>query len=229
MKITYHGHSCFLIQDQGTSLIFDPFITGNPAAKVKPEDILANYVLVSHGHGDHLGDTASIAKRNNALVVSTHEIAELVGAEGAKVHGMHLGGKFRLDFGYVRVTPAFHGAGVPGGHACGFIVDFHGRKVYFAGDTGLFGDMKLLGEIEPLDLALLPIGGNYTMDIDDAVRAVSFLRPEMVVPMHYNTFPVIEADPDEFKEKIERQVPGVAVRIVAPGESFGLPHTSKLI
>lgn len=222
MKVTYHGHSCFQLEGKDTSLIFDPFITGNPSAKVKSEDISVNYVLVSHGHGDHLGDTTSIAKRNNALVVSTHEMAELVGAEGARVHGMHLGGKFHLDFGYVRVTPAFHGAGVPGGHACGFIVDIHGQKVYFAGDTGLFGDMRLLGEIEPLDLALLPIGGNYTMDIDDAVRAVGFLRPRAVVPMHYNTFPVIQADPLEFKEKVERQVPGVAARIINPGESFNL-------
>jgi len=222
VKLTYYGHSCFALEEKGVTLLFDPFLSGNPKAPVKPDQVKANYILVSHAHGDHLGDTVDIAKRNHALVIATHEVANLVGGQGAESHGMHIGGKRSFDFGYVRIAPAFHGSGVEGGHACGFIVKFFGKVVYHAGDTGLFGDMKLLAELEKIDVALLPIGDNYTMGIGDAAVAARFLGAPLVVPMHYNTFPVIQANPLEFKNKVESEQKGTEVRVVSPGETTAI-------
>ena len=219
MKLTYYGHACFALEEKGVTLLFDPFLSGNPKASVKPEQVKANYILVSHAHGDHLGDTVDIAKRNRALVISTHEVANLIAGQGAETHDMHLGGKRSFDFGYVRVTPAFHGSGVEGGHACGFIVNFFGKVVYHAGDTALFSDMKLLAELEKIDVALLPIGDNYTMGMDDAAMAAGFLGAPLVVPMHYNTFPVIQANPLEFKNKVESKQKGTEVRVLGLGET----------
>jgi len=218
MKVTFLGHAAFLLEEKGVGLVFDPFLTGNPQAAAKPEDLKVGYVLVSHAHHDHLGDAVDIARRQGAVIVSTAEVAGLCSKQGAKTAAMHIGGKNPFEFGTIRIVQAFHGAGVEGGHACGFVVNFFGKNVYFAGDTGLFGDMELIGRLEPLDLALLPIGGNYTMGIDDAVLAVEMLRPKAVIPMHYNTWPVIKADPEEFKRKVlARQK--VDVRILTPGQS----------
>jgi L-ascorbate metabolism protein UlaG (beta-lactamase superfamily) len=218
-QITYFGHACFLLAAAGKpKILTDPFINGNPLAPVGADEIEANFILVSHGHFDHLGDTYAIAKKNNAVVISTAEVAGQAQNEGCGAHAQHIGGRHRFPFGSVKLTQAFHGAGVPGGLACGFVVDYHGFKVYFAGDTGLFGDMKLIGELDPLDLALLPIGDNFTMGIDDAVLAASFLKAPLVIPYHYNTWPLIEADPAEFKEKVERQT-GARCVILSPGQS----------
>ncbi|NLY68010.1 MAG: metal-dependent hydrolase [Tissierellia bacterium] len=208
MKITYLGHAAFLVEEGDFKAIIDPFITGNPLAKTDVNSIKGlTHIFVSHGHGDHLGDTVELAKANDALVISNAEICGYLSGKGLKTHAMHIGGRHKFDFGTVKFTPALHGSGistdegtVDGGNPCGFVIEIGGKKLYHAGDTGLTMDMKLLEE-ENIDVALLPIGGNYTMDIDDAVRAVDFIKPKVTIPMHYDTFPVIKADPEEFKAK----------------------------
>ena len=218
-KLTFLGHACFLLEEKDLeTLLFDPFISGNPLAKIKPDEIKADSILVSHAHGDHLGDAYTIAAENNALIISTAEIAEAAGKRNCRAHGLHIGGSHRFPFGSVKATLALHGSGIAGGHACGFLVEYGGKKLYFAGDTGLFGDMKLIGELNELDLALLPIGDNYTMGIDDAAVAASFLKARQVIPYHYNTWPLIEADPEIFKEKVEGQTETECI-ILQPGES----------
>lgn len=219
--LKYLGHSCFLLSDGRTSIIFDPFLTDNPNAAAAAADIDCQYVLPSHAHNDHLGDTVKIAKRTGATVVSTAEMSGLCGGQGCKTHAMHLGGKRAFDFGYVRLTLAFHGAGVPGGHACGFVVNFGGTTVYHAGDTSLFGDMALLGRLEKIDYALLPIGDNFTMGPTDAVEAVAMLKPRFVVPMHYNTWPVIAQNPEDFKRDVEERL-GIPVLVLKPGATQDL-------
>lgn len=219
-EIKFLGHAGFLLREEGKeTLLFDPFITDNPTAKVKLQDIKADYILISHGHFDHLGDAYEIAKANDATIISTAEIAGQAGEKGINAHGQHLGGRHKFPFGSVKLTLAFHGSGVPGGHACGFVVDYYGKKIYFAGDTALFGDMKLIGELDSLDISLLPIGDNFTMGIDDAVVASSFLKAETVIPYHYNTWPLIKADPEEFKQKLEQKTESRCV-IIQPGESY---------
>lgn len=221
LTLTFYGHACFSLTHQHTTLLFDPFFTDNPINPAKADDITAcSYILVSHGHGDHLGDTVAIAQRTGATVIATAEIAGLVGKQECANISMHLGGKRSFDFGYVRITPAFHGAGVPGGHAAGFIVNFFGKTIYFAGDTALFGDMALLGRLEKIDYALLPIGDNFTMGPDDAVEAVKMLTPKAVIPMHYNTWPVIAQSPEPFKQKVESL--HIPVHIMSPGQSLEL-------
>ncbi len=220
-KITFYGHACFLLESQETSLIFDPFLDDNPLSPIKSEEVKADYILLTHWHVDHLGDTFKICRANNSMVISTFEMAKICEARKYRAHAMHLGGKHNFDFGFVRVTPAFHGSGLPGGHACGFIVKFFDHVIYHTGDTCLFGDMKLLGELENIDLALVPIGDNYTMGISDAAMAVEFINPKQVIPMHYNTFPVIQCDPNEFKEKVEERTSAQCI-ILAPGESHTL-------
>ena len=218
-QLRYYGHACFSWENQGNILLFDPFLKDNPFQIAQPEDIDCHYILVSHGHFDHLGDAVAIAKRTGATIISTAEIANLCAGQECKTHAMHLGGTFDFPFGSVRVTPAFHGAGIPGGHACGFIVRQGEHRVYFAGDTALFGDMTLLGRLESIDCALLPIGGNFTMGPKDAAEAVAMLKPAMVVPMHYNTWPVIEQDPAQFKQDVESRL-STPVRILKPGETL---------
>ena len=203
MQLNFYGHACWSITHNEITLFFDPFITDNPANKTfKAEDLSANYILVSHAHSDHIGDTASIAKRCKSTVISTAEVCYKLAEDGCKTHAMHIGGKYSFEFGYVRVTPAFHGSGIAGGHACGFIVNFYGKTFYFAGDTSLFGDMKLLGELEQIDYAMLPIGSNYTMGPDDAVIAAKLLNAKTILPMHYNTWPVIDQDPELYKKEV---------------------------
>ena len=161
MKLTFWGHAAFSLDANGHTLLFDPFLTDNPLSPVKAEEVKADYILLSHAHQDHLGDAIPIARRTGATIITTAEVAGMCQREGATSHAMHVGGKRSFDFGSVRLTPAFHGSGINGGLACGFIVESEGKRVYHAGDTGLFGDMKLMAELEPLSVALLPIGGNY--------------------------------------------------------------------
>lgn len=208
MKITYLGHSAIILEEGDFKAIVDPFISGNEQATAKVADIKGiTHIFVSHGHDDHIGDTEEIAKANNALIIANAEISSFLGAKGLNTHAMHIGGRHKFDFGTVKLTLALHGSGIStdhgtmdGGNPCGFIIEVNGKKVYHAGDTGLTMDMQLL-EDENIDVALLPIGGNFTMDIDDAVKAVSMIKPKSTIPIHYDTFEVIKADPQEFKEK----------------------------
>lgn len=226
VKIKFHSHSCFEIFNKDDALIIDPWLSDNPLAIVKPDEIGAKYILVSHGHGDHLGDTLEIAKKNDATIIAPFELATYCEQKGAKVHPMHIGGGYNFDFGYVKLTLALHGSAVIDdkgitytGNPCGFIIQIGGKTIYHAGDTGLFGDMKLIGDMYNIDVALLPIGDNFVMGIDDAATAVEFLRPQVVVPMHYNTFEVIEQDPNEFKDKVEKNETAT-VKILEPGETI---------
>jgi len=207
MKIKFHGHSHLQVFYNGGSLVIDPFISGNPAAKIKPDDIECNFVVLTHGHGDHYGDTESIAKRNDATVIAINELALYAGSKGLKAHTMHIGGARNFPFGKIKFTIAHHSSTVPDGtdtgDSSGVLLTIDGKTIYHAGDTGLFYDMKLIGEMNKIDCAFLPIGDNFTMGIDDAVKAVEFLNPAVVVPIHYNTFDVINADPNEFKRKVE--------------------------
>ncbi len=217
--LTFWGHACFLLSEKGKeNLVFDPFITENQLAPVRLDEVKADYILVSHGHWDHLGDAYDIARRQGSKIISSSEIAKKAAGDGLNAHAQHLGGRSFHPFGSVKLTLAFHGAGIEGGHACGFVVDYYGKNVYFAGDTGLFSDMKLIGELDPLDVALLPIGDNFTMGIEDAVIAASFLKAKTVIPYHYNTWPLIEQDPEEFKQKVEQKTDSECV-ILPPGGS----------
>lgn len=220
-ELKFLGHACFLLREGKNAVIIDPFLSGNPSATCTVDQIDCQHVLVSHGHEDHLGDAISIARQNSALVIATAEIARLCGEKGISVHAMHIGGKHNFDFGYVRITQAFHGSGVPGGHACGFIIHFYGKTIYHTGDTGIFGDMALLGRLESLDVALLPIGDNFTMGPSDAAEAAGLIKPRLVVPMHYNTWPIIAQDPAPFKQDVEMRF-GIPVRIMSPGDNLTL-------
>lgn len=220
IQFHYIHHSAFTFSDGKTTLLFDPYLEGNPEG-LTAGDIKADYIFISHAHGDHLGEAYEIAKRNDALIISTAEIAHDAETHGCRAHAMHLGGTFAFPFGRVRITPAFHGSGIAGGHACGFIVRLAGKVIYFAGDTSLFGDMKLLGELEKIDYALLPIGDNFTMGPDDAVIAAKFLGARNVIPIHYSTWPIIAQDPQAFKAKAEAETAS-KVLTIAPGSTVEL-------
>jgi len=221
LKYTYYGHACFLLDDGKYKVLADPFLTGNSQAAIAAEDVSCDYILVSHAHGDHLGDTAAIARRTGATIVAIPEINAICEetAPGVKSHGMNLGGSVKLPFGKVRMTLALHSSGVPGGIACGFVIQMGGITIYFAGDTALFHDMKLIGRKDALDYALLPIGDNYTMGLEDAALAAQWLNTRHVIPIHYDTWPVIAQDVRRYKELTEDSTRAV-VHIVKPGESM---------
>lgn len=209
MKLRYFSHSSFqIITDNNKSILIDPFFDGNPTSPVKSEDIKADYIILTHAHGDHCSDAISIAKRDNALIISVFELANYLSEKGCQTHAMHIGGSYKFDFGKVKLTIAQHGSQTPdlqyAGLAAGVIITIKNISVYHTGDTGLFYDMKLIGEMNKINYLLAPIGDNFTMGIDDAVKATEFVNPDIVIPMHYNTFPVIAADPFEFKEKVEK-------------------------
>ncbi len=225
MKITFWGHAAFLLENGSHRLVIDPFLTGNPLAQVKPEEVKCDYILVTHGHGDHLGDTISIAKNNDAVVIANFEVATYCGNQGCKAHPLHIGGGHDFPFGRVKLTIAHHGSGLTDGdqiiylgNPAGALITMDGKTVYHAGDTALFLDMKLIGEMNHIDVALLPIGDNFTMGIEDAVKAVEFLQPELAVPMHYKTFDLIEADPQDFVNRVEAM--GKKARVLGVGDSL---------
>jgi L-ascorbate metabolism protein UlaG (beta-lactamase superfamily) len=219
-RVCWLGHACLLLETDGTNVLIDPFLTGNPAAARKADEVPADFVLVSHGHGDHVGDTVAIAKRTGATVIANYEIAEWLNKQGLKAHGQQHGGGHKHPFGHVKLTLAFHGSMLPdgsnGGNPCGFLVRCNdGTMIYDAADTGLFGDMRLIGE-EGIDLAILPIGDNYTMGPDDALRAVKLLQPRKVLPIHYNTFPLIAQDAAAWAERVRKETKAEPV-VLKPG------------
>ena len=225
IHVTWHSHACFLIDTGAGKLLTDPFLTGNPLATVNPEDIDADYILVSHGHGDHVGDTVAIAKRTGATVISNFEIQNWLAGQGLEnLHPQHIGGGFDYPWGRVKLTNAIHGSALPdgsyGGNPCGFLFYIQGKKIYHACDTGLFYDMKLIGE-EGIDLAILPIGDNFTMGPVDALRAVKLIEPDQVVPIHYDTFDIIKQNPVEWAEKVRKET-NSSVRVLKPGETLTL-------
>jgi len=224
MKTTYYGQSCLEIEVGGKTLLFDPFITGNPLAKdIDVSTLKPDYILLSHGHGDHIADLITIQKQSNAKVICIAEIASWLGKQGIEAHGMNIGGGFNFEFGRVKMVNATHSSSMPdgsyGGNPAGFVIYADGKNIYFAGDTGLTYDMKLLAE-DNIDWSILPIGDNYTMGADDAIKACDFINCKNVVGVHYDTFPAIKIDKEEVKEKFVKA--GLNLKLPAVGESVDL-------
>ncbi|MCJ7660119.1 MAG: metal-dependent hydrolase [Anaerolineales bacterium] len=225
LEFTWFGHATLGLKTGGFELLVDPWFNDNPAAKVKAEDVSADYILITHGHGDHVGEAIEIAKCCDSTVISNAEISGWLRKKGVKSHGQHLGGGFQHPFGYLKLTLALHGSGLPdgsyGGNPAGLLLTTNdGLKVYMAGDTGLFGDMKLIGE-ENIDLAVIPIGDNYTMGPADALRAVKLLTPRVVVPIHYNTFDLIKQDVNAWAERVKAETQSIP-HVMKPGETYTL-------
>ena len=223
IKYTYYGHASFLLDDGTSKVLTDPFLTGNPLAAIRADAVECDYILLTHAHGDHLGDAPAIAKRTGAMVLGIPEVLDvcLQAESDIKTHGMNIGGSVKLPFGKVRMTMALHSSGVAGGIACGYVIQIGGINVYFAGDTALFSDMKLIGQKDPLDYAVLPIGDNYTMGLEDAALAAQWLNTKNVIPIHYNTWPVIAQEAGRYKEVTEGMT-RAAVHIVEPGGTLEL-------
>lgn len=216
MKLSYHGHSIVMVENDGSKLIVDPFITGNELTDLSADEVEADYIVLTHGHNDHVGDTVEIAKRTNATVIAPVELADYIGSKGIEVAAMNIGGKNEFEFGSVKFVHAFHSSSytlgedadlIYTGMPTGIIIEAGGKKIYHAGDTGIFGDMKLISDLNgPFDVFFVPIGDNFTMGIDDAVYATDKLvQPKIAVPVHYNTFPPIKQDPETFKNKLSTE------------------------
>ncbi len=227
VKITWYGHAVLGLDVDGTNILVDPYLTGNPAAATSPEKVQPAYILISHGHNDHVGDAIPIAKRTGATVISNNEIAGWAADQGIeKTEGQHIGGGHNYPFGYLKLTHAQHGSALPdgsnGGNPAGFLLTTpEGKNIYISGDTGLFGDMQLIGE-SGIDLATLPIGDYYTMGPDDALKAVKMLHPKYVIPIHYSTFDLIKQDEKAWAKRVEAET-DTEVILLKPGESFTLP------
>ncbi|QDT93892.1 metal-dependent hydrolase [Gimesia algae] len=224
-KITWLGHSSFQIETAGKTILLDPFFTGNPSGTREAATVEADVIIVSHGHGDHVGDTIDIAKRTGALVIANFEIIEWLGKQGVEnAHPQHIGGAHQYDFGIVKLTIAHHGSMLPdgsnGGSPCGILLKLEEGTIYFAADTGLFYDMKLIGE-EGIDVAILPIGDNFTMGPADSVKATKLIQPKRVLPTHYNTWPLIEQDASAWAAQIRKQTTAEPV-VLEPGGSCSL-------
>ncbi|WP_175615709.1 metal-dependent hydrolase [Piscibacillus halophilus] len=226
MKVSYHGHSVVKVEHNGKTILIDPFINGNGLCNLNAEEVKADVILLTHGHNDHVGDTVEIAKRNDSLVVAPNELADYLAGKGLNTHNMHIGGAYEFDFGKVKYTQAFHGSsyveedgtiiytGMPGG----LLLTIEGKTIYHLGDTALFSDLRLIGDLNDIDLAFVPIGDNFTMGPEDAKLASEWIQAKKVVPVHYNTFPVIEQDPQAFVESL----PSGMGQVMNPGDELTL-------
>ena len=219
-KLTYYGHATWGVETKGTAILIDPFFTGNPLTSVTPADVRADFIILTHAHGDHYGDTVAIARRSGATVISNYEIVNYCQKQGVtNGHPLHIGGGYMFPFGRVKLTIAHHGSSFPdgtyGGSPAGVVLEVEGKRLYNAGDTALFSDMSLIGQAG-LDVALLPIGDNFTMGPEDAAAAAKLLRARTVIPQHYNTWPVITQDPEAFKRRVEEATESKVV-VLKPG------------
>ena len=224
LTYTWYGHGTALLDIDSTRVLVDPFFTGNPVAPIQAEAVQCDFILVSHGHGDHVADLVPVAKRTGAQIISNFEIATWAQNQGLTAHGQSIGGGHTFPFGYVKLTQAQHGSAMPdgsyGGQPAGFLLTAGEQKVYLACDTGLFGDMQLIGD-EGIALATLPIGDNFTMGPDDALRAAKLIRARHYIPVHYNTWPLIAQDADTWARRVKVET-GAEVHVLKPGESFTL-------
>lgn len=223
MRTTFYGHACFSVQIKNRTILFDPFITPNEQAKsIDINNIPADFILVSHGHGDHVADVVSIAKRTGAMIVSNYEVANWFAKQGApKTHPMNHGGSIKLDFGSVKFVNAIHSSGLPdgtyGGNPGGFVIESSEGNFYYSGDTALTMDMKLIGESTKLKFAALCLGDNFTMGVDDALKAAEFVRCDEILGVHFDTFPPIKIDHRAATEKFSAK--GKRLHLLKPGES----------
>lgn len=226
MELIYHGHSCIQMVDGDKSLVIDPFLRGNPLAVTKPEEIKTDAVLLTHAHMDHILDADLIAKSNDAPVVAIAELAAYMSWKGVKTIDMNIGGTVDLGFAKAKMVQAFHSSGIVlseektviyGGMPAGYIVNMAGLTVLHAGDTALFGDMKMIGERHAIDIAFLPIGDHYTMGIEDALLAAEWFNAKLVIPVHYNTFPVIQQEAEHYVQLLESK--GIKGLVLKPGET----------
>ncbi|MCA0986341.1 metal-dependent hydrolase [Guptibacillus algicola] len=226
MQVTFHGHSVVEIVTDKAKILVDPFITGNEQCDLDANEVTCDVILLTHGHNDHVGDTVEIAKRNDALVVAPFELATYLGWKELNTHPMHIGGAHEFDFGTVKLTQAFHGSSymdedskqiIYTGMPAGILFTAEGKTVYHAGDTALYSDMKLLSDVK-IDLAFIPIGDNFTMGPDDAAIATEWINADLTVPVHYNTFPVIEQNPETFVDKLKNN----KGKVMKPGDTVKL-------
>ncbi|KAA0965155.1 metal-dependent hydrolase [Sporosarcina sp. ANT_H38] len=226
MQISYHGHSIVKMKTGNYTILIDPFITGNKLTDLEVENEKPDVILLTHGHNDHVGDTVAIAKACDALVIAPVELADYLGWQGVRTHGMNIGGACKFEFGTVKYTQAFHSSSyttedneiIYTGMPAGILFMAEGKTIYHAGDTSLFGDMELIGKRHQIEVAFVPIGDNFTMGPQDAAYAVELLNPKLAVPIHFNTFPPIEQDPETFKSLVE----GHDVKIMKVGEVLEL-------
>jgi L-ascorbate metabolism protein UlaG (beta-lactamase superfamily) len=224
MKFTFLGHAAGYLETTSERFLFDPFLTGNPKASISAEKIDPTYILLTHGHSDHVGDSVAISRRTGAPIITTFELSNWLDAQGAKVESLNHGGSADFRFGRVSITIAFHSSSVTEeggrplylGEPAGIVLETEGRTIYHAGDTALFSDMRLIGELTPLDLALLPIGDRFTMGPQQANKAVEFLRPKHVVPIHFGTYPALTGDPHQFAKLAGSS--GAEIHVLEPGE-----------
>jgi L-ascorbate metabolism protein UlaG (beta-lactamase superfamily) len=223
LKLTYLGHAGVIVESDGHRIAIDPFLSGNPLAVMKPDEVQVDTILLTHGHSDHIADAEAIARSQNALIIAPVEVAEYFGKKGLKVHPMNLGGSYSFPFGTVKMTLAFHSSSIEtpegtlyGGNPAGYLLTMGDRTLYHAGDTALFGDMQWIGKLNTIDLALLPIGDNFTMGPEDAVIAAEWIGAKRVVPIHYNTFGLIRQDPEAFANAV--QAKGMEPIVMAAGD-----------